>query len=62
MTDICTVLLVAAAKMVGVAGPTAMEVSVGFGKNPVQLTSIAIVINAAKNPVHRIFRCLDFMV
>jgi hypothetical protein len=61
-TDICTVLLVVAAKMVGVAGPTAMEVSVAFGKNPVQLTSIAIVINAAKSPAHRIVCCLDFMV
>jgi len=50
---IWTVLPVFPIWMVGDAGPTEMLVSVGFTKNPVQLTAKARVVSAAKAPMRR---------
>jgi len=50
---ICTVLSVFPVWMVGDAGPTEIDVSVGFTKNPVQLTAKANVASAAKAPAKR---------
>lgn len=50
---ICTVLPVVPVSMVGVTGPTAIEVSVGFTKNPVQLTAKANMLSAARAPARR---------
>ena len=52
-TVICTVLLVVPVRMVGDGGPTAIEDSVGFTKNPLQLTAKASVASAAKAPARR---------
>jgi hypothetical protein len=51
---ICTVLLVGPTSMVGVGGPTARADTVGFTKNPRQLTAKARVARAAKAPMIRI--------
>lgn len=54
---ICTVLFVFPVSMVGLAGPTASELSVGFTKNPRQLMAKASEARAAKAPMRR---SLDF--
>jgi hypothetical protein len=61
-TVICTVLLVVPVSMVGVAGPTAIEVSVGLTKNPVQPTPIANSASAANDPIRRGLRFVDGMI
>ena len=48
---ICTVLFVLPVWMLGVAGPTAIEVSVGFTKNPLQLAAKANAPSAANAPI-----------
>ena len=45
--NICTVLFVLPVWMLGEAGPTAMEVRVGFTKNPLQLAAKANAPSAA---------------
>ena len=50
---ICTVLLVGPASIVAVEGATDIEVSVGFTKNPRQLTASANVASAAKALIRR---------
>ena len=45
---ICTVLSVVPVSMVGLDGPTASEVKVGFTKNPRQLAANANAASAAK--------------
>ena len=55
--DIWTVLLVVPVWMDGDAGATTSELSVGFTKNPRQLTARAKVAKAAKAQV---MRSLDF--
>ena len=59
---ICTVLPVFPTSMVGVGGPTAIEVSVGFTKNPLQLTARARVVSAAKAPMSRILCFVDDII
>jgi hypothetical protein len=51
--NICTVLSVVPVSMVGLAGPTEMELRVGFTKNPLQLASKAKVASAARAPIKR---------
>ena len=52
---ICTVLFVDPVSMVGEAGPTANDESVGLTKNPLQLTARAKVRSAAHAPITLIF-------
>jgi hypothetical protein len=52
-TVICTVLLVLPVSMVGDAGPTEIDVSVGFWKNPVQLTPTAAMASTARDAARR---------
>lgn len=54
-TVICTVLPVFPVSMVGDAGPTAIDDSVGLTKKPVQLTVRAKVASKAKVPARRSF-------
>jgi hypothetical protein len=53
------VLLIFPVKIVGETGPTERVVSVGFTKNPRQLTARARVARAAKAPVIRILCFVD---
>jgi len=57
--DICTVLFALPVSMDGEAGATTSELSVGFTKNPRQLTAKASVASAAKAQA---MRNLDFSV
>jgi hypothetical protein len=52
-TVICTVLSVVPVSIVGLAGPTAIELRVGFTKNPVQLTAKANEAKTANAPIKR---------
>ena len=62
-TLICTVLSVFPVWMVGDAGPTEIEDSVGVTKKPVQLTAVAArMASAARAPERRSFRFADDMV
>lgn len=54
-TVICTVLLVLPVWMLGVAGPTESEVSVGFWKKPRQPMPSAASTSSARDPVKRSF-------
>jgi hypothetical protein len=56
------VLLVVPAKMVGDAGPTASELSVGFTKKPLQLMAKARVRSAAKVPATRSWCFVDDII
>jgi len=56
---IWTVLLVVPASIVEVEGTTVIELSVGFTKNPRQLTARANVTRAAKAPAKRSFDFVD---
>lgn len=58
-TVICTVLSVFPVSIVGLAGPTTIELSVGFTKNPVQLAPRANVANTANAPSRRKFVFFD---
>ena len=58
-TVICTVLSVVPVWIVGLAGPTAIELRVGFTKNPVQLTAKANEANTANAPIKRKFVLFD---
>ncbi len=58
-TVICTVLFVFPVSIVGVAGPTAIELSVGFTKNPLQPTARANVPRTANAPTKRKFFFFD---
>lgn len=51
--NICTVLLVLPVSIVGVAGPTESDDSVGFTKKPVQLIARANIANTPKPPASR---------
>ncbi len=53
--NIWTVSFVLPVSIVGVNGPTEIEVSVGFTKNPRQLTANAKAASAAKAPIKRSF-------
>jgi hypothetical protein len=53
--NICTVLFVVPVLIVGDGGPTAIELSVGFTKNPRQLPARAKVASAAKAATSRSF-------
>ena len=59
---ICTVLFVVPVWMLGVAGPTVIEESVAFTKNPRQLAAKAKAIRAAKVPVRRTFWLIEDML
>ena len=61
-TVICTVLLVVPVSMVGDTGPTAMELTVGFTKNPVQLTPRAKIARTPKAMARRSGFFLDDIV
>src|SRR5215831_6780100 len=50
---ICTVLFVFPVSMVGLAGPTASELNVGFTKKPLQLTANASVASTPNAPIKR---------
>ena len=50
---ICTVLFVFPVSIVGLAGPTESELSVGFTKNPLQLTANASVASTLNAPIKR---------
>ena len=50
---ICIWLFVFPVSIVGVAGPTAREVKVGFTKNPVQLTANASIASPGRAPATR---------
>lgn len=50
---ICTVLFVFPVSIVGLAGPTARELNVGFTKNPLQLTANASMASAPNAPIKR---------
>ena len=52
-TVICTVLFVLPVSIVGLAGPTASELNVGFTKNPLQLTANASMASAPNAPIKR---------
>ena len=56
---ICTVLPVLPVSIVGVGGPTASELNVGFTKNPVQLAARAKAPRAMKAPAKRKFFFFD---
>ena len=58
-TVICTVLFVFPVSIVGLAGPTAIELNVGFTKNPVQLAARANVPRTTKEPTNRKFFFFD---
>jgi len=58
-TVICTVLLVVPVSIVGLAGPTARELSVGFTKKPVQLTARASDAKTANAPIKLKFDLFD---
>jgi hypothetical protein len=60
--NICTVLFVLPVWMLGEAGPTAMEVRVGFTKNPLQLAAKANAPSAAKAAIRWSFWVLTNMV
>jgi hypothetical protein len=59
---IWTVLLVDPASIVAVEGTTLMELSVGFTKNPRQLTARARVTSAARAPTKRSFDVIDDII
>ena len=59
---ICTVLFVVPVWMLGVAGPTVIEESVAFTKNPRQLAAKAKAIRAAKVAVRRTFWLIEDML
>ena len=59
---ICTVLFEVPVWMLGVAGPTVIEESVAFTKNPRQLAAKAKAIRAAKVPVRRTFWLIEDML
>ena len=50
---ICTVLFVLPVSIVGLAGPTASELSVGFTKNPRQPAANASVASTLNAPIKR---------
>jgi hypothetical protein len=52
-TVICTVLAVLPVSMLGDAGPTAIELRIGFWKNPVQLMVRAAAARVASDPIRR---------
>jgi len=52
-TVICTVLFVFPVSIVGLAGPTASELNVGFTKNPLQLTANASIASILNAPIKR---------
>ena len=52
-TVICTVLFVLPVSIVGLAGPTASELNVGFTKNPLQPTANARVASTLNAPIKR---------
>lgn len=58
-TVICTVLSVVPVWIVGLAGPTAIELKVGFTKNPVQLAAKTNKANIANAPIKRKFVLFD---
>jgi hypothetical protein len=58
-TVICTVLPVLPVSIVGDAGPTVIELRVGFWKKPRQLIPKANVASIAKAPVRRSFCFVD---
>jgi hypothetical protein len=53
VANICTVLFVLPVWILGVAGPTVIDDSVGFTKNPRQLAPSAIIASTANAPVSR---------
>jgi hypothetical protein len=61
-TVICTVLAVLPVSMVGLAGPTEIDDSVGFWKKPVQLMVSANVTSMAKVQARRSFWLVDDIV
>ena len=61
-TVICTVLLVLPVSIVGDAGPTAIEVRVGFWKKPVQLMARADATSRALVQAKRSFCLVDDIV
>ncbi len=58
-TVICTVLFVFPVSIVGLAGPTAIVLNVGFTKKPLQLTASAKAARAASAPTKRKFFFFD---
>jgi hypothetical protein len=52
-TVICTVLFVFPVSIVGLAGPTASELNVGFTKNPLQPTADASAASTPNAPIKR---------
>ena len=58
-TVICTVLFVVPVSIVGLAGPTASELKVGFTKKPLQLTANTNKPSAPNAPIKRRFDLFD---
>jgi len=56
---ICTVLFVFPVSIVGLAGPTESELSVGFTKKPLQPTANASVASTLNAPIKRRLDLLD---